>query len=160
MAGVDSANPHHAQPLGAHAPGSRGIDPFGDAQRRLVILLVEDHAAAACALSSWLSAFGHRVTTCLMGQDALDALDRDVPDLALIDLGLPDLDGAVVAARLRDVSGGKARCFAVTGRPFLDVGTARLFDGVFEKPLDVRALREVLDACSPEGEEIRAPRVA
>ena len=113
----------------------------------MTILLVEDHAAAAEALGAWLSAIGHRVAICRTGRAALRTLEREVPDLALIDLGLPDISGVIVAARLREVAGTKARCFAVTGRPFLEPASARLFDGIFEKPLNVEALRRVLRTC-------------
>jgi DNA-binding response OmpR family regulator len=65
------------------------------------LLLVEDDRAIATPLVSGLERQGFDVTWVRTGADALNA---DLGDLVLLDLGLPDLDGQVVCRRIRDRS--------------------------------------------------------
>lgn len=65
------------------------------------LLVVEDDPSIADPLVSGLSRQGFDVTWVKTGADALNAAE---PDLVLLDLGLPDLDGQVVCRRLRDRS--------------------------------------------------------
>jgi DNA-binding response OmpR family regulator len=74
-------------------------DPSDTAAPR--VLLVEDDAAIAEPLVEGLEKAGFAVTHVTGGRDALAA---DLPDLVLLDLGLPDLDGSEVARALRATS--------------------------------------------------------
>jgi two-component system response regulator TctD len=65
------------------------------------LLLVEDDAAMASALSSALERRGFEVEVCGNGVDALQSLHRSPPDLALLDLTIPGLDGLQVLHRAR-----------------------------------------------------------
>lgn len=65
------------------------------------LLIVEDDASIAEPLTSGLLRQGFDVTWVRTGADALNAAE---PDLVLLDLGLPDLDGQVVCRRLRERS--------------------------------------------------------
>ena len=65
------------------------------------ILLVEDDAATRSAVAGNLEAHGFRVTTSEDVAAALRAWDADRPDLILLDLGLPDLDGSAVVRHVR-----------------------------------------------------------
>lgn len=73
-----------------------GVLPPGDAPTRL--LLVEDDNSIAEPLITGLEREGFEVTWATDGRTALEA---DQPDFVLLDLGLPDLDGAEVARRIR-----------------------------------------------------------
>jgi len=64
-------------------------------------LVVEDETSIASFVALYLKNAGYRVQTAGTGQDALDALNRDRPDLVVLDLMLPDIDGIEVCRRIR-----------------------------------------------------------
>ncbi len=68
------------------------------------VLLVEDDAAIRTALTRSLREQGYAVSSVDKGMDALTAAVAGKPDVVLLDLGLPDLDGADVLSMLRAVS--------------------------------------------------------
>jgi DNA-binding response OmpR family regulator len=68
------------------------------------VLVVEDDPAIRTGLVRALSERGHAVTTCDTGLAALQAVVDDQPDIVLLDLGLPDVDGQQVLTMLRAVS--------------------------------------------------------
>jgi two-component system KDP operon response regulator KdpE len=65
------------------------------------ILIVDDEPSLLAVLEPVLCAAGYKVTTAINGRGALIADDTFAPDLILLDLGLPDLDGKKVIQRLR-----------------------------------------------------------
>jgi len=65
------------------------------------VLIVEDDEAIGRGLETVLSERGFSVQRCSRGGAALVAADADRPDLVLLDLGLPDIDGVEVCRRLR-----------------------------------------------------------
>jgi len=65
------------------------------------VLVVDDEPAMLRALSSGLEARGYRVATAASGRDALDRASLELPDVVVLDLGLPDMDGIDVCRRLR-----------------------------------------------------------
>jgi two-component system, OmpR family, response regulator len=66
------------------------------------LLVVDDEPNIRELLSVSLRFFGFEVTTAATGREALAAVERDLPDLILLDVMLPDLDGFQVARRLRE----------------------------------------------------------
>jgi len=78
------------------------------------ILVVEDDDRVASALCAALERAGYRVDRVADGAETLSAVGRDTPDLVLLDLGLPDLDGLEVCRRIRGASG--IPVIAVTAR--------------------------------------------
>jgi len=68
------------------------------------VLLVEDDAAIRTALTRALREHGHVVTSLGSGMPALSAAVESKPDVVLLDLGLPDIDGSDVLSMLRAVS--------------------------------------------------------
>lgn len=66
------------------------------------ILVVDDELAIRRFLRTALSSQGFVVTEAANGQDALQAVIAERPDLVLLDLGLPDLDGVEVTRQLRE----------------------------------------------------------
>lgn len=69
------------------------------------VLIVEDEPAMRRVLRLNLTARGYRVELAATGQSALGLARRQHPDLIVLDLGLPDIDGLEVIARVRDFSG-------------------------------------------------------
>jgi CheY-like chemotaxis protein len=68
----------------------------------LRILLVEDRELVAYSVAAVLRRKGHDVQVAVTGTAALEAARADPPDVALVDLGLPDIDGYEVGRRLRN----------------------------------------------------------
>jgi CheY-like chemotaxis protein len=83
----------------------------------LDVLVVEDSAASAEALALLLRRDGHEVRVAPDGPAALAAAQARPPDVVLLDIGLPGMDGYEVARRLQGRPGEKAALLvAVTGR--------------------------------------------
>jgi two-component system, OmpR family, KDP operon response regulator KdpE len=70
----------------------------------LRVLVVDDERAIRRFLRTSLAANGYVVFEAANGGEALEAVVRDRPDVMILDLGLPDLDGTEVTARLREWS--------------------------------------------------------
>ena len=68
------------------------------------VLIVDDDPALVKALRIGLSARGDKVTTTYSGTDAITQVALLNPDLVILDLGLPDLDGLEVCRRIREFS--------------------------------------------------------
>ncbi len=68
----------------------------------LRVLVVDDERAIRRYLHAALNAQGYTVFDASNGQEALNAVVNDKPDLVILDLGLPDLDGVEVTRRLRE----------------------------------------------------------
>jgi two-component system KDP operon response regulator KdpE len=68
------------------------------------ILIVDDEPNIVATVSPLLRARGYDVLSAMSGRAGLDAVDRDKPDLVVLDLGLPDIDGVDVCRQMRQVS--------------------------------------------------------
>ena len=66
------------------------------------ILIVDDEPSILATMAPLLRGRGYEVATATTGHAALDAVDRQPPQLVILDLGLPDLDGIEVCRRLRE----------------------------------------------------------
>jgi DNA-binding response OmpR family regulator len=66
------------------------------------VLVVEDNVDAGDSLSMLLRLYGHEVRLARTGQKALDMASASRPDVVLLDIGLPGIDGYQVAQRLRE----------------------------------------------------------
>ncbi len=72
-----------------------------DEQQTIRLLLVDDEEDLVVFLSHRLRKRGLDVTTAVSGQEALAAIDRQVYDVAVLDLSMPDVDGITVMERLK-----------------------------------------------------------
>jgi DNA-binding response OmpR family regulator len=80
------------------------------------ILVVDDNKDAAHTLALWLELAGHAVSFAYDGEQALIAADELRPDIVLLDIGLPKLNGYAVAQGIRGESWGeKMILIALTG---------------------------------------------
>ena len=106
---LDSAPPPRLPAAAARTPAPKTITP-----RR--VLVVDDNRDAADLASELLSNVGHEVVVAYDGAEALAALDAFAADVALLDIGLPIMNGLELARRIRERAGGKAmRLVAITG---------------------------------------------
>ena len=117
-----------------------------------LVLVVEDNESCAEAVSDWLASCGARVQTADSVQSALERVRTTSPDLALVDICLPDGNGWDCVDRIRRATElGKAlRVVAITGYPERDVAHEAAEHGVryvVTKPIEPDALASVLDAC-------------
>src|SRR2546421_1492363 len=112
------------------------------------VLVVDDNVDSADSIAMLLQVSGHEVRVAYSGQDALDMAAKYQPDIVLLDIGLPVMDGYEVARRLRaDTQLEKVKLIAVTG---YGQESDRLqsreagFDFHLVKPVDSQKLEEVL----------------
>ncbi|HVS76278.1 MAG TPA: ATP-binding protein [Steroidobacteraceae bacterium] len=112
------------------------------------ILVVDDNADAAQSLAVLLGLQGHETRVALSGREALEALRGFTPEIALLDLGLPDMDGYALAAQLRAAAHLQGiRLVALTGYGRSEDRQrtqAAGFDDHLVKPVDLTALTRVL----------------
>jgi two-component system CheB/CheR fusion protein len=113
----------------------------------LRVLVVDDNIDAAYAMKHVLRLSGHRVVLAHDGPGALAAAAAEPPELVLLDIGLPGMDGYAVAARLREAGHGRAALVAITGygqEEDLRRSSAAGFDHHLVKPVDGTMLRKLI----------------
>ncbi len=111
------------------------------------VLIIEDSADARNAMANLLKLIGHRVEVAENGERGIECALAARPQVALIDIGRPDLSGHEVAKRLRQALGQSIFLIALTGygqtddlRQALDAG----FDAHVVKPADLETLSRLL----------------
>lgn len=104
----------HEKNAGVFAQRNGAADPA--VPRIRSILVVDDNADAADSLGDLLTAWGYQVTVAHDGPAALAALQDTLPDIALLDIGMPAMDGYELAAHLRFQPGcAELPIVAITG---------------------------------------------
>jgi CheY-like chemotaxis protein len=124
------------------------VAPSQTAALRRRILLVDDNVDAANALGELLRALGHDVELTYDGPQALARAADFRPEVALIDIGLPVMDGYELARRLRQAAGPACpRLVAVTGYGLerdREQSARAGFTEHLVKPIDLSALERLL----------------
>lgn len=123
------------------------LDEHSLTQRR--ILIVDDNQDAASSLAVLLEMEGHEVRVAYSPAQALQMLEQFTPTTALLDIGLPEMDGYELAQRVREkLSAKSVRLIALTGygqpedrQRALDAG----FDGHAVKPIDLSTLQRMMN---------------
>ena len=117
------------------------------------VLVVDDNRDAAETLTTFLEMLGWQARTAYDGNDALAAAQSFAPDVVLLDIGLPGMDGYEVARALRaDPQVGRARLIALTGWGAEDDrrrAMAAGFDHHLTKPVDLGVLEDLLRSVQP-----------
>jgi PAS domain S-box-containing protein len=123
----------------------------------LNILLVDDNRDAADSMGLLLQMTGHAIKVAYDGVTALRSVEGFTPDVALIDLAMPDMDGFELMRELRDYAHlHHTRFYALTGfgEPGIKEETSQAgFHGHIVKPVDIDALAEILR--SADGDPVR-----
>jgi len=113
------------------------------------VLVVDDNRDGLDMLLEALKAAGHDVVGASTAQEALDVAKRLRPSVAVLDIGLPDMDGYQLARALRSRDQDPPlHLIALTGYGReQDIAAARAagFDAFFAKPVEIDALLEALD---------------
>jgi CheY-like chemotaxis protein len=163
MVRCESAGPGQGSRFTVCLPRMPGQAPMAAPQRErsetpagtrpLRILVVDDNRDAAAMLAMVLEAVGHQVAVEHGPQQALARAHAETPDVCLLDIGLPGMDGYELAARLRgDPATAGAVLVAVTGYGQED-DRARSADAGFDhhmvKPVDTGRLSALLARIAP-----------
>ena len=115
------------------------------------ILIVEDSDDNRESLQELLESEGHRVDTAMDGEQGVERAIAAHPEVALVDIGLPRLDGYEVARRIRAAGGSHIFLVALTGYGQPEDRTraaAAGFDVHITKPINFNNLREILSAAT------------
>ncbi|WP_167784630.1 response regulator [Ramlibacter rhizophilus] len=116
-----------------------------------VILIVDDNADMVETLSILIESFGHTAVGAHTGSEAIEVAKRVKPDVVLLDIGLPDVNGFEVCRRLREKHLKGHTCIvAVTGWAGNNQRAEALsagFDEYLVKPVDVDCVLRALHDC-------------
>lgn len=131
-----------------------------DGQR---VLVVDDDATSRASLAAALETMGAQVSTAQSGHDALDAVERQAPNVVLSDLAMPDGDGFWLLDRIRHLPGssGHLPVVAVTahaGNADRHRVMAAGFDAYLRKPVDMPTLASVIADVAPDAAHHRKGR--
>lgn len=109
------APPDKTSPRGRHSPKARTAAARASQRvEALRVLVVEDNLDAAESLARQLHNWGHHCRVCTSGQEALSVLPGYHPQVVLIDIGLPDMDGWSLARFISQASNERPILIAVT----------------------------------------------
>lgn len=124
------------------------LSDLSESRAAIRVLLVEDNVDAAQLWAAMLRKFGHQVDIRHTAHDALAFLEQNQPNVAVLDVGLPDMDGYELARRIRaNPKTARMRLVALTGygQEADRVKSAEAgLDLHLVKPVDVLALRRAL----------------
>jgi CheY-like chemotaxis protein len=139
-------------------PPSRGVnvvlEPGQRTGRSLRLLVVEDNVDTADSLSMLLRLYGHEVQVARTGPTALAMAAASRPDVVLLDIGLPGMDGYQVARHLREMPNFQdVMLCALTGYTPSEADRQRQqetgFDHYYVKPVRLEQLLELFKTVQP-----------
>jgi CheY-like chemotaxis protein len=119
------------------------------------VLVVEDNPANLSLMEYLLRAFGYTVFTAADGADGIELAHREIPDVILMDLQMPKLDGFEAASRLKadpvlkSIPIVAVTAFAMVGDR--DKILAHGFDGYIPKPITPETFVDRVQAFIPTG---------
>lgn len=141
--------------------GERGVQEAAAPTARRRVLVVDDNVDAAESLGMILRLAGHEVTLAHHGPEALAVAEQTQPDVVILDVGLPGMNGHEVARRLRERPGSRsALLIAVTGYGQEEDRARSLaagFDEHLVKPVNPQELQKLLARPRP-GDQVAASR--
>lgn len=138
------------------ASGGAGGKLWDDGRLRgLKVLLVDDNRDAAISLSRLLQGFGCETEVCFDGASALATAEALAPQVAILDIRLPDIPGTEVCSRLRASDSLRAlHLVALTGATdsaTLERMSAVGFDATLTKPVELDELLDTLSIVASAG---------
>ncbi len=130
------------------------LEPGRHGGRSLHVMVVEDNIDAADTLNLLLRLYGYEVILARTGETALEMVKDSVPDVVLLDIGLPGIDGYKVATLLRQKPEFKnVTMCALTGYTPSEADRQRQhetgFDHYFVKPVPLAKLLELFESVGP-----------
>jgi len=154
---ASSAGPHRGSQFVVRIPrsfepavSSASVDVETGAERARHILIIEDNQDFRHGLRIMLESWGHRVEVAATGGGGLEIWRASRPDIILIDLGLPDIDGYAVARAVRSAEGGDSVVLVTItgfgGAHDVSRSKAAGFDAHLTKPLNPQTLAHILQS--------------
>ncbi|MEA2710382.1 MAG: hypothetical protein QOF78_2983 [Phycisphaerales bacterium] len=143
----------NGNPAPAPAPATSASPPPGG------VLVVEDNFGVANALTTVLRKAGFVATACHSGAEALEHLRVNKPQAAVLDIHLPDINGLVLAHKLRDRLGGDVPIIIVSGDTSMETIKSLSHVGAtyfFSKPVNPNVLVDRLKELVHGGGDERA----
>jgi len=137
-------------PLASPPSGTARPVADGTAGRAVNVLIVEDNADVLDTMKAFVRLLGHDVRTASTGRDGIRIAREWAPDVALVDIGLPDIDGFAVARAIR-AGGRRITLVALTGygqADDRDKALAAGFDHHIAKPASPDNLEALLAQAS------------
>jgi len=126
-----------------------GRDEFAPHARSVHVMIVDDNVDAGETLAALMEAQGHRVTVQAHPLEAIQVAFQDPPQVFILDIGLPEIDGYELARRLRaEQRTSNAQFIALTGYGQAHdkvLSAAAGFDFHLVKPVDIVMLNKVLE---------------
>jgi DNA-binding response OmpR family regulator len=126
---------------------------------KATILVVDDEAAVGQLLSEFLTPKGYEVICALGGLEGLSKLDKHRPEVVLLDVRMPDMDGITVLRRIREVNPWVG-VLMMSGNTDTEAAKETLALGAFDyvlKPFDFeyldRAIHKMLTSSAPVAAE-------
>jgi CheY-like chemotaxis protein len=124
-----------------------------DNKARPIVLVVEDYDDARELISIWLEGSGYRVVEARDGEEAVEAARRECPDLVIMDMSLPTLDGLSATAAIRRIEElchvPVIACSAHDVQEWSDKALAAGCNDFVSKPVDFAALERALKRLLP-----------
>lgn len=121
-----------------------GADLFQERNAPIRLMLVEDNPDTRSLIADGLTLAGYEVYSAASGEEALEVIQENPPDIMLCDIGLPGIDGYEFLRRARLLPGmAEVPAFAVTGygqEEDVRRGKKAGFTGHFVKPVDIASL--------------------
>ena len=111
-------------------------------ERPIRVLIAEDEPDLGEVLRGYLAGRGHAVAVVLDGRDALDALDSQPFDVALLDIVMPRLDGLEVLRKVREQP-SPPECIIITGNGTIDTAIAAMKLGAYDYAAKPYRLAEI-----------------
>jgi CheY-like chemotaxis protein len=111
------------------------------------ILVVEDHGDSRRLLNHYLKSVGYRVLEAENGYEAVESVKQETPDLVLMDMSLPEIDGISATRRIRELTGADdlpVICVTAHAHFYNDKALEAGCKEVLSKPIDLRNLRNTI----------------
>jgi DNA-binding NtrC family response regulator len=110
--------------------------------KKIRVLIADDEFDFASTLQTRLNLRDFEATMVSSGEEAVQAVEQQKPDVLLLDLKMPDLDGLEVLSRLKEM-GAETKVIILTGHGSFEVGREGMELGAFDyimKPVDLNEL--------------------
>jgi PAS domain S-box-containing protein len=133
-----------ARVLAAEQPKQAEHEASGEDKRRRIVL-ADDNPDVLESLTLFFQALGHEVWQASTGEPVAELVQRVQPDVVILDIGLPDIDGMEVARRLAALPCRRSMKVIALSGYVEQVGGSGLFDAHVLKGTDSKLLAQMLD---------------